>query len=227
MVKVIYMLNPKKRRRRRFRIFIFTVITFFAAALGVTEYRIGPVMTAIAESDAKNIATEAVNEAVRQVMNDNGIKYDDLISLTKNKDEKVTAIMVDSVKLNTVCAEIRGYITDYFKNLSEKTIAIPIGSLTGIDMLSGKGPSVHAGITLSGSAVTAIRNDFETAGINQTHHQMILDVNTKIYVIMQNRSFATEISNSIVIAETVVVGDVPEIYADGTNNMWQNLLDYE
>lgn len=198
-----------------------------ASALVITESRIRPVLTAVAESNAKNMATEAVNDAVRQVLYENDVRYDNLVSLSKNQEEKVTAIMVDSVKLNAICAEIRGLVADYFSTLSEETISIPLGSLTGVDMLSGKGPSIYVGVTLSGSSLTKISNDFATAGINQTRHQMVLEIDTKIYVLMQSGNFSTEVVNSVVIAETVIVGDVPEIYSDGTNDMWQNLMGYE
>lgn len=217
----------RKKHRRRFAAFCVIMILLLIACIVLTEMRIRPVLSAVAESRAKNIATEAVNDAVWQVLCEKDVQYESLVSLTKDENDKVTAISVDSVKLNTICAEIRRLITDYFKRLSEIQIAIPIGSLTGVDMLAGRGPSIHIGITLSGSAVTTIENDFQTAGINQTRHQMILTVNTKVYVIMQSGNFATEISNSIVVAETVIVGDVPEIYSDGSDDLWQNLMGYE
>lgn len=217
----------RKKYKRRFAIFLFLTALLLIACVAVTEMRIRPVLSAVAESRAKNIATEAVNDAVWQVLCEKDVQYESLVTLTKDENDKVTAISVDSVKLNTICAEIRRQITDYFKSLSEIQIAIPIGSLTGVDMLAGRGPSIHIGITLSGSAVTTIGNDFQTAGINQTRHQMILTVNTKVYVIMQSGNFATEISNSIVVAETVIVGDIPEIYSDGSDDLWQNLMGYE
>lgn len=217
----------RKKYKRRFALFLFLTALLLIACVAVTEMRIRPVLSAVAESRAKNIATEAVNDAVWQVLCEKDVQYESLVTLTKDENDKVTAISVDSVNLNTICAEIRRLITDNLNGLSEKQIAIPIGSLTGIDMLAGRGPSIHVGITLSGSAVTTIGNDFQTAGINQTRHQMILTVNTKVYVIMQSGNFATEISNSIVVAETVIVGDVPEIYSDGSNDLWQNLVGYE
>lgn len=217
----------RKKQKRRFALFLFLTALLLIACVAVTEMRIRPVLSAVAESRAKNIATEAVNDAVWQVLCEKDVQYESLVTLTKDENDKVTAISVDSVNLNTICAEIRRQITDYFKSLSEIQIGIPIGSLTGIDMLAGRGPSIHIGITLSGSAVTTIENDFQTAGINQTRHQMILTVNTKVYVIMQSGNFATEISNSIVVAETVIVGDIPEIYSDGSDDLWQNLMGYE
>lgn len=217
----------RKKQKRRFALFLFVTVLLLVACTAVTEMRIRPVLSAVAESRAKNIATEAVNDAVWQVLCEKDVQYESLVTLTKDENDKVTAISVDSVKLNTICAEIRRLITEKLKGLSENQISIPIGSLTGIDMLAGRGPAIRVGITLSGSAVTTIDNDFQTAGINQTRHQMILTVNTKVYVIMQSGNFATEISNSIVVAETVIVGDVPEIYSDGSDDLWQNLMGYE
>ena len=217
----------RKKQKRRFALFLCVTVLLLVACTAVTEMRIRPVLSAVAESRAKNIATEAVNDAVWQVLCEQNVQYESLVTMTKDENDKVTAISVDSVKLNTICAEIRRLITEKLKGLSENQISIPIGSLTGIDMLAGRGPAIRVGITLSGSAVTTIDNDFQTAGINQTRHQMILTVNTKVYVIMQSGNFATEISNSIVVAETVIVGDVPEIYSDGSDDLWQNLMGYE
>ena len=214
-----------KRRRKAVALLIAFIILF--SVVFVIDSRIHPVLSAMAESRAKNIASEAVNDAVRKVLCEKNLRYENLVELTKDESGTITAVTVDSVKINQLCAEIRGIITDTLNNLGEKNVSIPVGSLTGVDVLSGRGPRLDIGITLSGSATTKIDNDFQTAGINQTRHQMILCVDTKIYVIMQNGNISTEISNSIVVAETVIVGEVPEIYSDGTSDLWQNLMGYE
>ncbi len=222
------MFNSRKRKqKRRAAVCFLLIISLLAASVVMLEVKIRPVLATIAESRAKNIATEVVNDSVRQVLNDENISYDSLVSFTYSQNGNVNAVVVDSVKLNTVCAEIRSRITDCFSDLSERTISIPLGSLTGIDLLAGKGPSVEIGITLSGSAQTEVVNDFETAGINQTRHQIILNVTTKIYIIMQSGNITTETQNSIIAAETVIVGEVPEIYSDGSDDLWQNLIGLE
>lgn len=222
------MFNSRKRKqKRRLAVCFLMIISVIASAVVLLEVKIRPVLATIAESRAKNIAIEAVNDAVWQVLSDEKISYDSLVSFTYGQDGNVNAVVVDSVKLNTVCAEIRSRITDYFTELSERTISIPLGSLTGADLLAGRGPSVKIGITLSGSAQTEVINDFETAGINQTRHQIILKVTTKIYIIMQSGNITTETENSIIAAETVIVGEVPEIYSDGSDDLWQNLIGFE
>lgn len=219
--------SEKYKRRRKAGLLlivlgILSVVLFFAIESGIR-----PVLTAMAESRAKNIASQTVNDAVQKVLCEKNIRYENLVELTKNESGMISSVSVDSVKINQLCAEIRGIITETLNNLGEKIISIPIGSLTGIDILSGRGPKLDIGITLSGAATTKMDNNFQTAGINQTRHQMILQVDTKIYVIMQSGNISAEISNSIVVAETVIVGAVPEIYSDGTNELWQNLLGYE
>lgn len=222
-------ISRKRKMKRRIKIIasIVSVIAVCISAVVILEVKIRPVLATIAESRAKNIAIEAVNDSVWKVLSDENISYDTLVSFVNAPDGSVDAFVIDSVKLNTVCAEIRRRITEYFTNLSEKIISIPTGSLTGIDLLAGKGPKIDIGITLSGSAQTEIVNNFETAGINQTRHQIILKVKTKVYIIMQSGNLTIETQNSIIAAETVIVGDVPEIYADGDDDLWQNLIGYE
>lgn len=227
-IKGDIMFKSRKRRRRRIALVcIISAIIFAFLSVVLLEVKIRPVLATIAESRAKNIATQAVNDAVWQVLSDEEVSYDTLVNFTYRQDGKINAVAVDSVKLNTVCAQIRSRITDYFAFLSERVISIPVGSLTGIDLLAGRGPEINIGITLSGSAQTEVINDFQTAGINQTRHQIILRVDTKIYIIMQSGNIVTETQNSIIAAETVIVGDVPEIYSDGSSELWQNLIGYE
>lgn len=218
-------LKQKNRLSRLILVLIAALITALSVFV-IFEIRITPVLTAMAESRAKNIASEAVNDAIQDVLCEKDIRYENLVQMTTNDSGIITSVTVDSVKMNQLCAEIRGNITDTLNSLGEKTVPIPIGSLTGIDILTGKGPRLNIVITLSGSATTKIINDFQTAGINQTRHQMILEVQTKIYAITQNGNISTEISNSIVVAETVIVGEVPEIYSDGSDDLWQNVMDY-
>ena len=218
--------RPENRWKRLAAVLILSLLVFLVGFV-VIQLRITPILTAMAESRAKNIASEAVNDAVQKVLCEKNISYENLVKITSSESGKISSVTVDSVKMNRLCAEIRAIITDTLNNLGTRTISIPLGSLTGIDILSGRGPKLNIEITLSGSAVAGTKNDFQTAGINQTRHQMILEINTKIYVIMQSGNISSEITNSIVVAETVIVGEVPEIYSEGTDDLWQNLVGYE
>ncbi len=218
--------QKKQKHKKRFTALLVIVVLSFFTVFVVIDIRLTPLIKSLAESRAKNIATQTVNDAVQTVLCEKNLKYENLVEVSKNNDENVTFLTVNSIETNRLCADIRGIVTDSLNNLGEKAVSIPIGTLTGIDVLTGRGPRINVKITLSGSATTAILNDFLTAGINQTRHQMILEVKTKIYAIMQNGSIYAEVTNSIVIAETVIVGTVPQIYSDSSNDLWENLIEY-
>ncbi len=214
------------KRKNALTVSITLLSVLALVVFAVIDIRITPLVKSLAESRAKNIATQTVNDAVQVVLCEKNIKYDTLVTTTKNAQNDVTALTVDTVATNRLCADIRGMVTSSLNNLGEKTVSVPLGTLTGIDVLTGRGPRINVKITLSGSATTTILNDFLTAGINQTRHQMILEVKTKIYAIMQNGTVSAEVANSIVIAETVIVGVVPQIYSDGSDDLWENLIEY-
>lgn len=218
-------LNRRKKRRKLFIavMLVFVPVTMLAVFIGF-EIRITPVITAMAESRARNIATETVNDAVKKVLCDGNFSYENLVDVTRDEKGQITSVTVDSIGTNALCSAIRGEIVDSLASLGEKQVSIPIGTLTGIDILTGRGPRLNITIALSGSATTDITNQFQTAGINQTRHQMIMNIRTKIFIIMQSGNISTEIDNSIVVAETVIVGQVPEIYSDGTDELWENLI---
>lgn len=214
----------RRKRKFRFAYLLFIFFVLFTVFVLIFEFRFTPVITAMAESRAGNIATETVNNAVRKVLCEKNLTYENLVMLTRDNEGNVTSVTVDSVKTNRLCSEIRTEIVEDLSALGEREVSIPIGNFTGMDIFTGRGPRLKFVISLSGSASTDIINEFHTAGINQTRHQMILNVKTRIYIIMQSGNITAETENSIVIAETVIVGKVPEIYSDGNEDLWENLI---
>ena len=63
-----------------------------------------------------------------------------------------------------------------------------------------------------GSSSSEFRNQFETAGINQTRHQIILQIDVTISILLPGFTTATNVSSAVTVAETVIVGSVPESY---------------
>ena len=63
-----------------------------------------------------------------------------------------------------------------------------------------------------GSSEANFRNAFTSAGINQTKHQIILTVDVSVSILLPGFRTATKVSNSFIVAETVIVGTVPDTY---------------
>lgn len=97
--------------------------------------------------------------------------------------------------------------------MPKKDLSIPIGTLTGTEILNGKGPNISLKVSLSGSVLTNFRSIFESAGINQTKHQIYLDIRTEIFALIPGFPATTDVSTSILIAESIFMGDVPTTFA--------------
>lgn len=216
---------PRKKSKSNYFFKVVAIILVLATSFLLLDARIRPFIKTIAVNQAKNISTRTINEAVIDVLSKTDLKYDDIVTIKVDEAGRVTAIETDSIKMNRLKSAISTEITNLISQIERRPISIPSGTLSGFDFLSGRGPKVNLYITLSGSATAAIKNIFETAGINQTRHQIILEITTYIHVIMTGSNASTEIITNITIAETIIVGLVPEIYAGPDDSIWQEKID--
>ena len=92
------------------------------------------------------------------------------------------------------------------------TVSIPAGNLTGLSLLMGRGPGIPVEIMVLTSSHVEFRNNIVTAGINQTKHQISLLVIVDIDVLVPWGTESAQICTELLIADTVVVGQVPETY---------------
>ena len=117
--------------------------------------------------------------------------------------------MAEASRLQTaICDDILQRLSE----VSTVKLAIPLGTLTGSTLLAGRGPSIHVKMQSVGSTTATFRNVFTAAGINQTKHQILLDVDVYVSILLPTFSTYTKVSNEIAVAETVIVGTVPENY---------------
>lgn len=109
-------------------------------------------------------------------------------------------------------AEILDTVLTRISQVPTGDLSIPIGSLTGSTLLAGRGPRITVRMESVGSSEANFRNAFTSAGINQTKHQIILTVDVSVSVLLPGFRTATKVSNSFIVAETVIVGTVPDTY---------------
>lgn len=94
------------------------------------------------------------------------------------------------------------------------TVRIPTGTLLNGDLLTGRGPRIPVKISLSGAAATQMSSYFESAGINQTSHRLVMDITVTLYAAIPGNDATTTLETSFIIAETVLVGKVPDTFLD-------------
>lgn len=178
------------------------------------DARVRPFIYSLAENKAKLLSVEIIENSVRSVLQDENITYNDLVTLGKNSQENVTSIETNMVKTNILKSEICSFAVSEIEKVSDYQLEIPLGALLGSDLLSGRGPHITIPITLTGRVEGEFQNDFSAAGINQTLHQVWINMNAEVYILLPGGATKTQVSSRVEIAQTVVVGLVPNAYVN-------------
>ena len=209
---------PRFRRRRSYfslrrkrTVMLILIVCFLAAAITPMSLYLRKVSGEMALSDASDMVTIQINDTVAKMMDEGLFEYDYFVSLQKDEAGRITAITSNMPRINTLSAEI---LSDIVENARDGglDIGVPAGNLTGISLLLGRGPEIPVKIIMLTSSRVDFRNDIVSAGINQTKHQIILEVIVDIDILMPWETLSTQVVSEILVAETVIVGAVPDTY---------------
>ena len=202
----------KKRKSSSFQVnplYIWTVIFFAFTVIIIvcTEIRIKAIAENICMRQAKSITQETVDHTVRTVVESNNAEF---VKLTKNDNGTVSAIEADTSNINFLKTTVSESISEALEENSETIVSVPVGSVSNINLFAGRGVKVKMKIVPSRSVSTSVRSEIVSTGINQTCHRILLDVNTEISVIMPVSTQTVTVTETYVIAETVIIGEIPD-----------------
>jgi len=203
---------PARSRKRRSKAALWlsmalVLILFLAcAALFLKD-----LATEIAVSDASDIVTVSVNKAISEIMSNEAYTANYFVSFEKSDAGEVTAISGNMARINALSAQILDRIVGVTENHT-LTVEIPIGNLTGVSMLMGRGPKIPTKIIVLTSSRVEFNNSIVTAGINQTKHQINLEVIVDIDILIPWGTESTQVLTEVLIADTIIVGQVPDTY---------------
>ena len=202
-------LAPRQRRGLPLALlFILAMLCLFLAAAAVF---LKDLSSQIAVSDASDIVTVQINNAIADIMAEQDYSGDYFVSFEKSATGEVTAISSNMARINALSAEILHQVVGATENRTIE-IGIPLGNLTGISLLMGRGPNIPVQIVVLTSSRVEFNNSIVTAGINQTKHQINLEVIVDIDILVPLGTENAQVVTEILIADTIVVGQVPDTY---------------
>lgn len=172
--------------------------------------------TKIAVSDAVDVVTKTVNDSINKVIGQGVYGFDYFVSLVKDENGDITAITSDMAHINSLSTEILNSVISSTENGTIK-VNIPVGNLSGLNLLMGKGPNVPVDIIMLTSSRVDFRNDIVSSGINQAKYQLILEVTIDIDVLVPWGTESASTVTEVIVADTVIVGKVPETYLNMEN----------
>lgn len=199
-------------RKQRLLIWLSLITTVLSTVLIVAVVHMEPILSSMATARVSNTVNRIVVEAVSDAIQGGEIDYGILVEFEKDADGRVTALKSNMAAFNRLQARIADDILLRLSEVSTSTLSIPIGTLTGSSLLAGRGPLIRVKMQSVGSTTASFRNTFSSAGINQTRHQILLDVNVNVSILLPGFRTSTRVTNEISVAETVIVGTVPENY---------------
>ena len=203
-------------RRAVLRLLLFFLLAGLLALLLMAVLQMRSLLSGLAVTRVSNAVTGIVSDAVYEAIESGELQYESLVSLEKDNEGKITAVHSNMAAFNHLQAEILSSVLERVNEVDADDLAIPIGSLTGSALLAGRGPEIRVRMESVGSSQANFHNEFTSAGINQTKHQIILTVDVSVSILLPGFHTATQVSNSFIVAETVIVGAVPESYTSFT-----------
>ena len=203
---------------KRHRIILLpAVVIVLVATVGIfvfLEHKIKSVRDELSVLEANTIASSALTAGLETALEKFKINYDDIVTFEYDSDGKIKALSTDILILNTLGNEIGTNTDRTINEIGVYCIRVPITSLLGIQLLSGIGPQIPFYVTMRGITSTTFENEFGDEGINQTRHQIYMNVQIKTYIIFSGEVTVVEYESKICIAESVIVGVTPGTFAD-------------
>ena len=176
------------------------------------DLRLRPILEAAARAKVSNVVTRTLDGAISDYVAEQGLGYRDLIRMETDENGRITALVSDMAALNALRTGILGIAVEAVDSLDRAELTIPAGNLTGINLLSGKGVELPVEVVAVGTAHAEFESSLSDAGINQTRHQILLNVSVAVDILLPGDTLRTEVTAQVPVAETVIVGAVPDTY---------------
>lgn len=197
--------------RRTLRFFALLLIT---AAVLLLFYRskYNGAIRSLAETQIRNATSDLINDAIDRQIESGNIQYDRIVYFEKDLDGRITALKTNMSEVNRLKTDILNLINDEILALDTSDIGIPIGSLVLPEILSGRGPEIPVSILSIRNSDASFTSHFTEAGINQTLQQLTMSVSVDVAVLVLGQTDSFTVSSEVVVAETIIVGQVPNTF---------------
>lgn len=201
-----------KRFRRAALLLLLLLTALFGTGVAVLSANMRPAMTALAIARIRSVAARAMNDAILDSMGDE-TNYARLIQVHESS-ERVYMLQANTHKMNILAADCAEAAQQRIAEMGDQGITIPLGTVTGISFLAGKGPGIQVTFSPAGSVQSEFHSEFVSSGINQTLYRVNLLLTASVRLVMPGVSEIISVRAEAAIAESIIVGDVPQVYTN-------------
>lgn len=210
--RVLYRMNPWAALFMRYYPSVVTVFVGSILAMmliGTMGRRMHPLLRAAAEAQIENKITAVMEDAVTAQLEQMELDYSDLIRLERLPDGAITAVTTDMGTVNRFRGALVECLLPKLSEIDRRDIAVPIGNLLESELLWGRGPTIKVRAISVGGLRAEFESEFASAGSNQTLHKIWIILSAPTTVLLPGEQLELEVKTRLCVAETVIVGDIP------------------
>lgn len=202
-------------RRRGSALFkaVCAVIILLIAVL-LLDAKLRPAIYDLAALEAYALSSKTVNTAVEKILSENAPAYSEIVNINYSNGNMITGITTDIVKMNLFKSQVTKAVDAAFNERGKTEVTVSLGTASGVTLFSGWGPYIDVDIGFSSSTQSDFENVFAAAGINQTQHSVMLNIETTVMLNMAGKRISQTVETSFCVAQTVIVGSVPDVMVE-------------
>ncbi len=197
------------------------VIIFLAASILLFilfRIKYSATLRTLAETQVRNTTSDLINDAIDIQIETGNIQYDRIVYFEKDLNGRITALKTNMSEVNRLKTSILNTINDEILALDTADLGIPIGSMFLPEVFAGRGPSIPVEIIAIRNSEATFSSNFSEAGINQTLQQLVMQISVDVAVLVLGDTSSFTVTSQVVVAETIIVGDVPDTFLQTGGN---------
>lgn len=201
----------QRKIRIGFRIFLVLLVAAALCFFAVRKKYYDVIIT-LAQTSVSNATSDLINDGVSRQIAAGKIGYENIVFFEKDVSGRITALQTNIAQVNLLKTETLDYVNETLLDTEHFSIGVPIGSMIFPEFLSGKGPQIPVQVMSVRNSDATFSSNFLEAGINQTLHQLIMTVSVDVTLLVLGKTFDHTVSSDVLVAETVIVGEVPNTF---------------
>lgn len=194
--------------RARTKLLLVGLLLIFVLYLHVNWL---PTVRALVVMAVDNETSNLINDAVDAYLAGGCLQYEDLVTLERSADGGVAAARIDLAAVNRMKSTILRELGERIPDRVRQSVRVPLGSVVLPAVFSGHGLGLPVRVVNLRSTNAELESSFSQAGINQTLHTLSLRVEVDLLLLCPAGLLSREVSATVPIAQTILVGEVPNI----------------
>ena len=200
------------RLRRRLRKLLVFLLIAGIGLFVLFRWKFNQPVRELAQAQVINATSDLINDAIDRQIEAGDIQYDRIVYFEKDLDGAITALKTNMSEVNRLKTNNLNIINDEILALDQSYIGFPLGSVFLPEFFSGWGLTIPVQIIAIRNSDGYFESHFTQAGINQTLHRLNMCVLVDVSILVLGRSTSFTVSSEVVVAETIIIGDVPNTF---------------